>query len=78
MRIIMTICAICQSSFPLSFDIVFPHLYHPLSYKLPEARTLTGLYFYVSLAPFPLLHNYSLNRIEYKALSGKRDHGKGK
>ena len=60
------------------FTSGLPHLYHPLSYKFPEARTLTGLYFYVSLAPFPLLHNYSLNWIEYKALSGKRDHGKGK
>lgn len=60
-RVIMIICVVCQHSFPLSFGIAFPYLYHPVNYKLPEAGTLAGLYFSVSSAPFPSLHNYSLN-----------------
>lgn len=69
--IIMTICAVCQSGSSLSFGIAFPHLYYPLSYALPEARTPAGLYFSVSAAPFPLLHKYLLSRIECKNTSKK-------
>lgn len=68
----MTICAVCQSGSSVSFGIAFPHLYYPLSYALPEARTPAGLYFSVSAAPFPLLHKYLLSWIECKNTSKKK------